>query len=482
MATVKTFIGNIKGPKGDTGAAGTRGSRWTNGTAITGTSTTETIFSGSGITDALVNDMYLNTDTGNTYCCTAAGTASVAKWIYTEKITAFDDTKLPLTGGTLTGNLAIEGARLEVGKNDGAGVIDFHSGSTFVDYDTRILAHSGTGSNGGGGLIITANSGVVVNGGINTTGEITAPSFSGTATYAKKLHTSTGFVTSLETEGYGVFNGDNGTLITGVRGVLPIENGGTGNTTGLAATAMKATQDSVGQQINTTYIKDISVSTSNVMTVTKGDNGKELIELGGATYTGTNPITVDNTANTITHNKLFSSDISFDNLLATMYSGQSVSLRNIRCNAYGHITGSDYQTLSLRNTFIWSGWATTISGLSVSSSFQQNSDVTFIAHARGSYKNDINIYIEETYQLAFIFKLRWKSEVSTPTSSSVSSSDAYGTLGSTQYVYASNKVNGTGSEYSAVLSITHSSSGIFSLTLQDCSNGYIYLSSLQVIN
>lgn len=122
MATVKTLIGNIKGPKGDTGATGAtgaqgptgpqgatgatgargaqgptgpqgatgatgvRGSRWSEGTAITGTSTTATIFSGSGITDALVNDQYLNTSTGNVYRCTVAGAASVAKWVYAGSI------------------------------------------------------------------------------------------------------------------------------------------------------------------------------------------------------------------------------------------------------------------------------------------------------------------------------------------------------------------------------------------------------------
>lgn len=74
-----------KGDKGDTGSAGatgTRGSRWNTGTAITGTSTTATVFSSSGITDALVNDMYLNTSTGYIYRCSTAGNASTAKWVY----------------------------------------------------------------------------------------------------------------------------------------------------------------------------------------------------------------------------------------------------------------------------------------------------------------------------------------------------------------------------------------------------------------
>lgn len=94
----KTFafaFKNLKGQKGDTGSVGptgptghigTRGSRWSTGTAITGTSTTATVFSGTGISDALVNDMYLNTSTGYTYRCTVAGAASVAKWVYAGSI------------------------------------------------------------------------------------------------------------------------------------------------------------------------------------------------------------------------------------------------------------------------------------------------------------------------------------------------------------------------------------------------------------
>jgi len=71
------------GAKGDTGQ---RGSLWYNGTGITGTSTTATVFSGSGVTAALVNDYYQNTgtgaDRGRVYKCTVAGAATVAKWVY----------------------------------------------------------------------------------------------------------------------------------------------------------------------------------------------------------------------------------------------------------------------------------------------------------------------------------------------------------------------------------------------------------------
>jgi hypothetical protein len=69
--------------KGATGSSGTRGSMWYSGTAITGTSTTATVFSNSGISSALVNDMYINTSTQNLYKCTTAGNASAAKWVYT---------------------------------------------------------------------------------------------------------------------------------------------------------------------------------------------------------------------------------------------------------------------------------------------------------------------------------------------------------------------------------------------------------------
>lgn len=80
MAARQIDLGQVVGP---TGPTGTRGNRWTQGTAITGTSTTATVFSSSGITDAIVNDNYLNTETGNTYRCTVGGAASAAKWVYT---------------------------------------------------------------------------------------------------------------------------------------------------------------------------------------------------------------------------------------------------------------------------------------------------------------------------------------------------------------------------------------------------------------
>ena len=72
--------------QGSTGATGITGSQWYSGTGITGMSTTATVFTGSGVANARVNDMYLNTSTGYTYKCTVAGNASTAKWVYTGSI------------------------------------------------------------------------------------------------------------------------------------------------------------------------------------------------------------------------------------------------------------------------------------------------------------------------------------------------------------------------------------------------------------
>lgn len=76
-----TIPAGAQGATGAKGATGTRGSRWSTGTAVTGTSTTAAVFA-TGITDALVNDMYLNTNTGYVYKCTVSGNASTAKWVY----------------------------------------------------------------------------------------------------------------------------------------------------------------------------------------------------------------------------------------------------------------------------------------------------------------------------------------------------------------------------------------------------------------
>lgn len=62
------------------------GAQWYSGTAITGTSTEPTVFSNSGIDFAVEGDMYLNTNTQNTYRCERSGDAFTATWVYVNNI------------------------------------------------------------------------------------------------------------------------------------------------------------------------------------------------------------------------------------------------------------------------------------------------------------------------------------------------------------------------------------------------------------
>lgn len=116
------MVVDLQGPKGDTGATGTRGSRWNQGTAITGTSTTATVFSGSGITDALVNDNYMNTSTGNTYRCTTSGNAATAKWVYTGCIKGLTGAKGDKGDKGATGAQGPQGVKGDTGSQGPQGV------------------------------------------------------------------------------------------------------------------------------------------------------------------------------------------------------------------------------------------------------------------------------------------------------------------------------------------------------------------------
>lgn len=64
------------------GEDGSRGSEWYAGDKLLGTNTDGMIFPDSGISDARVNDRYVNPFTGNLYACVRAGAADVAKWAY----------------------------------------------------------------------------------------------------------------------------------------------------------------------------------------------------------------------------------------------------------------------------------------------------------------------------------------------------------------------------------------------------------------
>lgn len=73
------------GDKGERGETGLRGSRWNTGTAITGTSTADTVYA-TGIDDSLANDYYFNSSTGCVYVCTLGGDANTARWKFVSDI------------------------------------------------------------------------------------------------------------------------------------------------------------------------------------------------------------------------------------------------------------------------------------------------------------------------------------------------------------------------------------------------------------
>lgn len=105
--------------------SGQDGSKWYSGTAITGTNTTGTKFTSSGITAALAKDKYYNTDTCNIYECVIGGNASTATWKYignikgdTGSVANIEDgtsgevvTGLTLSNGTITMNKGSVGGR-----------------------------------------------------------------------------------------------------------------------------------------------------------------------------------------------------------------------------------------------------------------------------------------------------------------------------------------------------------------------------------
>lgn len=72
----------------DTGifAQGRSGNRWYPGTAVSGKSTTPTIYP-TGITYAYVNDFYFNTDETAIYHCSTEGDQNTAKWVYDSTLT-----------------------------------------------------------------------------------------------------------------------------------------------------------------------------------------------------------------------------------------------------------------------------------------------------------------------------------------------------------------------------------------------------------
>lgn len=91
------------------------------GTGITGTSTTPTVFSGSGVANAGVGDIYFNTSTVAFYSCVYGGNASTATWAFlTYAVTDGSVTTEKIADSAITTNKISDVAVGEGKLSDGA--------------------------------------------------------------------------------------------------------------------------------------------------------------------------------------------------------------------------------------------------------------------------------------------------------------------------------------------------------------------------
>lgn len=127
----KVLLGNVLGPQGEQGKTGEqgeqgtkgiRGTRWTDGNLITGTSTEPTAYP-TGIIDALPEDYYLNSDTGNIYRCTLGGEDDVALWVFVGNIKgAMPDVENVFTSTSKKNALSANAGRVLYEKISAAGI------------------------------------------------------------------------------------------------------------------------------------------------------------------------------------------------------------------------------------------------------------------------------------------------------------------------------------------------------------------------
>lgn len=132
------YICNIKGEEGKAftyddftldqleelrGPSGSRGATWYIGTNISGTLAGDNFYTESGVDYALVDDMYLNSDTYGIYKCTKGGNSESAKWRYLGNIKGVDGTKW-FTGIFVTGTE--ENKIASIGSSDGVRVDDLY--------------------------------------------------------------------------------------------------------------------------------------------------------------------------------------------------------------------------------------------------------------------------------------------------------------------------------------------------------------------
>ena len=115
---------------------------------------------------------------------------------------------------------------------------------------------------------------------------------------------------------------------------------------GNASTATKATQDSAGQQINTTYIKGLSVS-GKTITYTKGDGttGTITTQDNNTTYAAGTGLSLSGT--TFNHKNSVTAGTAQGDANKTLTFGGTFTIPTITYDAQGHITGKGTTTMTM---------------------------------------------------------------------------------------------------------------------------------------
>lgn len=115
---------------------------------------------------------------------------------------------------------------------------------------------------------------------------------------------------------------------------------------GNAATATKATQDSAGQQINTTYIKGLSIN-GKTITYTKGDGttGTIATQDTNTTYSAGTGLSLSGT--TFNHSNSVTAATAQGDASKTLTFGDTFTIPTITYDAQGHITGKGTTTMTM---------------------------------------------------------------------------------------------------------------------------------------
>jgi hypothetical protein len=160
----------------------------------------------------------------------------------TANITIADSTKLPIAGGTMTGDLTLKGnptadlmaatkkyvddsiASVGGGDVSAAGNNSFTGANTFQNLVTMV----------GGAVFTSRTTTLAWKNATQTVATINASTYTGNSATATKLATARTITANLASSTAGSFDGS-ANITVGVTGTLPIANGGTGATTAAAA-------------------------------------------------------------------------------------------------------------------------------------------------------------------------------------------------------------------------------------------------------